>query len=171
MAHPLEDVMANASGLVLIGDSSNDRFPAFSYNAYAKTRTPFYCLDIGGLTESRGPTEGGKVYTSVDELPEDHSDLAVIWVKPRQAKEAVDLAHQAGCTRVWFSFSTGHPDAVAHARELGMEVIEIGRCPVYYMKNGDKPAACKGHTMLVKASGSYKKPPQTDATAKRRELW
>ncbi len=167
--HPLEKAIRDAEGFVIIGDSSEDRFPGYSYNAYTRIGKRFYCLDLGGLTESRGPTEGGKVYTTVDELPEDRDDLAIIWVKPRSAVRAVETAHSAGCKRVWFSFGTGHRDAVARARELGMEVVEIGRCPVYYLE--DKPSACKAHTLMVKATGSYRRPPQTDSEAKRRELW
>jgi len=167
--HPLEETIREAEGFVLIGDSSEDRFPGYSYNAYTRIGKRFYCLDLGGLTESRGPAKGGKVYTSVDELPEDRDDLAVIWVKPRSAARAVEVAHSAGCRRVWFSFGTGHRDAVARARELGMEVVEIGRCPVYYLE--EKPAACAAHTLLLKVTGSYRRPPQIDSDAKRREHW
>ena len=70
MGHPLEEVMAQADGFVIIGDSAHDRFPAFSYHAYTRAGRRFYCLDLGGLTESRGPTKGGKVYTDVAQLPE-----------------------------------------------------------------------------------------------------
>jgi hypothetical protein len=168
MAHPLEEVIRQADGFLLIGDSSKDRFPAFSYNAYTKRGKRFYCLDMGGLAESRGPTKGGKVYHSVEELPEERDDLAIIWVHPHDAARAVELAHEAGSKRVWFSFQTGHSDAVARARELEMEVIEIGRCPVYYLDK--RPAACAMHTALVKITGTYRRPPQTDPSAKRREL-
>ena len=167
--HPLEKTIRDAEGLVLIGDSSEDRFPGYSYNAYTQIGKRFYCLDLGGLTESRGPTAGGNVFASVDELPGDRGDLAIIWVKPRSAARAVEVAHSAGCKRVWFSFGTGHRDAVARARELEMEVVEIGRCPIYYL--ADKPKACAAHTMLVKATGSYRRQPQLDSNAKRRELW
>ncbi len=95
-------------------------------------------------------------------------DLAIIWVKPRSAANAVEVAHSAGCSRVWFSFGTGQRDAVARAYELGMEVVEIGRCPVYYLD--EKPRACAAHTLMVKATGSYRRPPHTDSEAKRREL-
>ncbi len=169
MNHPLQDVLAGADRLVLIGNSAEDRFPGFSYNAYVQAGKPFYCLDMGGLTESRGPTKGGKVYTSVDDLPDDRGDLAVIWVKPHTARAAVDLAHQAGCTRIWFSFGTGHRDAVEHARQLGMDVVEIGRCPVYYLDGA--PAACRAHATMARVSGTWKRPPQLDVDAKRRELW
>lgn len=168
MTHPLEQVMRNADGFLLIGESSRGRFPALSYHAYTTVGKRFYCLDLDGLTESRGRTTGGKVYTSVDELPADRGDLAVIWVHPHSAERAVKLAWDAGCQRVWFSFQTAHITAVAWARELGMEVVEIGRCPVYYLD--DKPSVCKAHTLAAKVSGLYDKRPQIDPRARRREL-
>ena len=167
--HPLHQILAQADRFVLIGDSSEGRFPGYSYDSYTKAGKPFYCLDLGGLTESRGPTKGGKVYASVEDLPEDRSDLAIIWVMPKSAPKAVEVAHSAGCKRVWFSFTTGHRDAVAKARELGMEVVEIGRCPIYYLDGGS--AACKGHRLMVRVTGARRKPPQTDAEAKRREIY
>ena len=168
MSHPLEDVIQQSNGFVLIGDSEAGRFPALSFHSYTEAKKKFYCLDLGGLTESRGKSAGHKVYTSVAELPADHDDLAVIWVKPGTAKRAVDVAHEAGCKRVWFSFKTGHRDAVAHARELGMEVVEIGRCPIYYMD--EMVPICAAHRRMVKLSGTWGKPPQTDPSAKRREI-
>lgn len=169
MTHPLETVIRGAQPFLLIGDSSDERFPAQSFHNYTKTGTRFYCLDLGGMTESRGASKGRRVYADLADVPKDRSDLVVIWVKPRRATAAVDLAHEAGAKRVWFSFQTGHRDAVARARELGMEVVEIGRCPVHYM--ADQVPACRAHTVLMKATGAYAKPPQTDADAKRRELY
>ncbi len=169
MTHPLTEVMRGADGFLVIGDSSEGRFPAQSYHCYTAVGRRFYCLDLGGLTESRGGTQGGKIYRSVAELPDDRGDLAVIWMKPRSARRGVELAHEAGCKRVWFSFQTGHPDAVARARELGMEVVEIGRCPVHYLD--EMVAVCRAHTVLLKLSGSLARPPQTDPNAKRRELF
>ncbi|MGB5266195.1 MAG: CoA-binding protein [Polyangiales bacterium] len=165
--HPLERVINSPEPLLLIGNSQEDRFPGYSYNAYTRIGKKFYCLDMGGLREARGRSKGGKVYGSTAELPGDLGDLAVIWVHPKTAAAAVKLAHEAGCRRVWFSFGTGHPQAVARARELGMEVVEIGRCPVLYLD--DKRPECKAHTLLTKATGLYRRPPQVDPTAKRRE--
>jgi hypothetical protein len=169
MSHPLEDIIRGADGFVLIGDSSEGRFPAQSFHCYTAVGKKFHCLDLGGLAASRGFTKGGTVYISVADLPDDRADLAIVWMKPHSAKRGVDAAHEAGCKRIWFSFQTGHPDAVAHARALGMEVVEIGRCPVYYL--ADMVPVCRAHTVLVKLSGSYNKPPQTEASGKRRELW
>ena len=168
MAHPLEDVMRGADGFVLIGDSSEGRFPAQSFHCYTQVNKRFYCLDLGGLSESRGPSKGHKVYTRVDELPSDRSDLAVVWMKPASAKRGVDVAHEAGCKRVWFSFHTGHREAVDRAVELGLEVVEIGRCPVHYMEQ--QIPVCRAHTVLLQLTGAYRKPPQTDPSRRRREL-
>lgn len=169
MSHPLAQIINSAEGFVLIGESEEGRFPALSFHAYTTAGKRFYCLDLDGLTESRGSSAGERVYTSVEELPEDRGTLAIVWATPKRAGEAVDTAHAAGCTQVWFSFQTGHRDAVARARELGMEVVEIGRCPVYYLD--EAPAICRAHTAMTKVSGTWKRPPQTEPDAKRRELW
>ncbi len=169
MSHPLQDVMRDADGFVLIGDSETGHFPAQSYHCYASVDKPFHCLDLGGLTASRGATEGGVVHPSVEDLPADHGDLAIVWVHPHTAVRAVEAAHAAGCRRVWFSFGAGHRDGVARARELGLEVVEIGRCPVYYLDR--MTPACKAHAVVTKLTGTWRRSPQTDSGAKRRELW
>lgn len=161
--------MNEADGFLVIGDSSQGRFPGFSYAAYTKAGRRFYWLDLGGLTESRGPVKGGKVYTSVAELPDDRGDLAILWVKPSSCVRAVEIAHEAGATRVWFSFQTGHPDGVARARELGMTIVEVGRCPVYYLDGA--PAACRMHTAITRLSGTRARPPASEADRSRRELY
>lgn len=169
MLHPLQSIMNETMPLVLIGDSSEGRFPGFSYSCYTKVGRPFYCMDLGGLEESRGPTKGGKVYTSVEDLPDDRGDLAIVWMKRRSAIRGVDMAHAAACKRIWFSFGTGHPDAVARARELDMKVVEVGRCPVYYLDR--QSTGCKLHTLMVKMTAAWGKPPQTEADGKGREIW
>ena len=166
--HPLESIINASEPLVLIGNSAEKRFPAYSYDAYARIGKKFYCIDMGGLSASRGKTSGGKVYHSVSELPADRGDLAVIWVHPKSAVSAVELAHQAGCRRVWFSFGTGHRDAVSRAQGLGMEVVEIGRCPVLYLS--DKRPECKAHEVITKLTGLYRQPPRTRPGGKRREM-
>ena len=158
MPHPLEEIINSADGFLLIGDSSQGRFPAFSYHAYTQDNKRFYCLDMGGLTASRGKTKGGKVYTSVAELPDERDDLAIIWVKPNRVKSAVELAHEAGCKRVWFSFQTASAAAVSRAEELGLEIVEVGRCPIYYLEGAPRP--CRVHSFLVKQTGIYKRPQQ-----------
>jgi hypothetical protein len=168
MSHPLEDVMRSAERFVVIGDSSENRFPAMSFHCYTKVGKPFYCLDLGGLGESRGPTKGAKVYTRAADLPDDRGDLAILWVKPRSAHRAVEVAHGAGCKKVWFSFQTARPSAVRRARELGMDVVEIGRCPVHYL--AEQTPVCRVHTELTKLTRLYQRPPQTDPEARRREL-
>lgn len=95
MSHPLADIINQAEGFLLIGDSAAERFPALSFHAYTRAGKTFYCLDMGGLTESRGASAGRKVYTG----------------------------------------------------------------------------PCKAHAAITRVSGTYRRPPQLDAEADRRELW
>ncbi len=168
--HPLEREINESGHFLLIGDSSEERFPALSFAAYVQAGRTFTCFDLGGRTTSRGKAAGRPVVNDVAQLPADLGPLAIIWTKPRTAVRGVEVAKQAGCSRVWFSFTTGHRDAVQKARELDMTVVEIGRCPIYYL-DGDIPAACKAHVALTKLTGTRSKPPQTDPDAKRREIW
>jgi hypothetical protein len=155
---------------VLIGNSGDGHFPATSFHVYTLAGKRFYCLDLGGLTESRGNSAGRRVYPTVAELPAAHSDLAVIWVGKATARAAVEAAHAAGCRRVWLSFQTTEPDAVARARELGLEIVELGRCPVAYLPREKVPTGCRIHMGSMKLTGTWQKPPQTDANVRRREL-
>lgn len=169
MSHPLQDLITRADGFLLIGQSGGGRFPALSFHAYTRAGKRFYALDLDGMKESRGPSKGQRVYSSVDELPAERGDLAIVWVQPHALVRAVEVAHQAGCKRLWISFQTVDAAGVARARALGMEIVEIGRCPVYYLD--DKPPSCAGHTLLARVSGTWSLPPQTDAEGPRRELW
>lgn len=170
MTHPLSEIMAEERPLLLIGDSDANRFPGMSYHCYATSGREFYCLDLGKLASSRGFTRGGPVIHAVDELPETWSgDLAIIWVSPIRAAEATRVAAEAGCTRIWYSFQTATPEAVELARELGLDVVEIGRCPLYFFE-GQKPLPCRLHTAVVSASGTRDLPPQTTMGDTRREL-
>ena len=61
-------------------------------------------------------------------------------------------------------------------RKKGIEVLlltdRVDEWVVSHMPEFEgKPLVCKGHTAAVKLSGTYKRPPQTDPDAKRRELW
>jgi hypothetical protein len=164
----LAEIVNEDAPLVLVGDSSASRFPGFSYAAYTKSGRRFYCVDLGGLSESRGPVKGGRVYAPGESLPDDRGDLAVIWVKPGRSVEAVELAHTAGCKRVWFSFHTAHADAVKRASELDMEVVEVGRCPVYYLEGA--PTVCRAHAWVTKVSGTHARAPQTELDRSQRVM-
>ena len=167
--HPLEQAMSE-EGFVLIGDSSDGHFPATSFHVYTLAGKRFYCLDLGGLTESRGSSAGQRVYATVADLPAEHSDLALIWVSKAAARRAVEAAHEAGCGRVWLSFLTTEPSAVERARELGLEIVELGRCPVAYLRREQVPTGCRIHMGSMKLTGTWQRPPQTDPNVRRREL-
>ena len=45
MSHPLEKVIREADGFLLIGESSKDRFPGFSYAACTRAGKRLYRVD------------------------------------------------------------------------------------------------------------------------------
>ena len=63
----------------------------------------------------------------------------------------------------------GLPEALAVAEERGLEVVEAGRCPVFFM-DGPKPLPCRMHTAAVRLTGTLGLPRQTTISGKRREL-
>ena len=170
MNQELYDIINSTEEFLLFGDSSSDRFPGMSFHCYTRGHRSFYCIDLGGLEKSRGYTSGERVLGSIAQLPEDWSgSLAIIWVLPILAAECTRLAAEAGCTKLWYSFQTVSAEAIKVADELGLEVVEAGRCPVYFL-DGPKPMPCRLHTAAVKFTGTLALPRQVDFTTARREL-
>lgn len=166
----LADIINSAENFLLIGDSSSNRFPGMSFHCYTQANRAFHCIDLGGLDTSRGFTSGQPVLNSFDELPDDwKGELAIIWVLPVMAAECTRMAADVGCTKIWYSFMTVSPEALAVAEERGLEVVEAGRCPVFFM-DGTKPLPCRMHTAAVRLTGTLGLPPQTTVSGKRREL-
>lgn len=164
----LRAVMAETKPLLLIGDSDSDRFPRTSFACYQKIGKAFHYLDMGHRDLSKYAKEHPILYRT-EELGEDWGgDLAVIWVHAFSAVKALELAHQAGCSRVWFSFGAGNPDAVALAGELGIEVLEVGRCPVFFLNEQAGP--CMVHAWVARTFGLTELGPQLHAGPGRREL-
>jgi hypothetical protein len=50
-----------------------------------------------------------------------------------------------------------------------MKVLEIDRCPLH--SRDDEPGVRRAHTVFVKVSGVYGKPPQIDPFFRHRERW
>lgn len=165
--HPLRAVMAETTPFLLIGDSDSDRFPRASYACYTKIGKDFRFLDMGRRDLS-AYTQGRAVSHSPEEVQGFGGDLAVVWVHPFSVVKAVEWAHRAGCRRIWFSFGTISVAGLSRAGELGLEVLEAGRCPVYFLTERTGP--CRVHGWVVDLLGVPELPPQTHAGEGRREL-
>ena len=170
MQHPLAAIVQTEAPLLLVGDSASERFPAMSFDCYQRQGREVYCVDLGGRTTSRGAAAGLPVYPTFDALPADWGgELAILWVPPFRAAECTRAIAAVGCTKVWYSFHTVSPEAITTAADLQVEVVEAGRCPVFYL-DGPKPMACRLHTAAARLFGMRSLPPQTTASPARREL-
>lgn len=167
-AHPLAEIMAETAPILLIGDSDSDRFPRASHANYRKAGKAFEFYDLGkrDLTQH---VDGKPVRRSLSELPEQWGgDLAILWLHPASVPAGLEVAAGAGCKRVWFSFDTGSPGGIALAERLGMQVVEVGRCPVFYMSSRHGP--CAIHGGVVQLTGLLDGAPRVAFQKGQREL-
>jgi hypothetical protein len=163
---PLHAVMAETAPVLLIGDSSSERFPKTSFACYQKVGKAVHYLDMGRRDLS-AHSNGQPILYSPQELGDWGGDLALIWVHPISTVRAVELAEEAGCKRLWFSFGSANDAALQLAESKGMKVLEVGRCPVLFLENRAGP--CKVHGWVADALGLTELEPQLHAGSGRRE--
>ncbi|MFT5585321.1 MAG: hypothetical protein ACI9VR_002910 [Cognaticolwellia sp.] len=160
--------MAESKPVLLIGDSDSDRFPATSFACYQKIGKVFHYLDMGSRDLS-ARSNGQPILHSTDELGDWGGDLALIWVRAFSAVRAVELAHGAGCKRIWFSFGVANPHALKLAEKLEIEVLEVGRCPVLFLS--ERVGPCRVHGWFADAFGLTQLAPQLHTGPERREFF
>lgn len=163
----LHAVMAETTPVLLIGDSDSDRFPKTSFACYQNIGKAFHYLDMGRRDLS-AHAKGQPILYGAEELGDWGGDLALVWVHPLTAVKAVELCHEAGCKRVWFSFDSANASALERAADLGIQVLEVGRCPVFFLENRTGP--CRIHGWVADVVGLTDLEPQLHAGPKRREL-
>ena len=70
---------------------------------------------------------GLNVVNSLADLPStvDRNDVvAIVFRRPTETLAVVEDAKKGNITAVWFQLGVAHPDAVAKAKEYGMDVVE-----------------------------------------------
>lgn len=152
MTHPLEHVMRSADGFLLIGESSQGRFPAFSYHAYTSVRKRFYCLDLAGLTESRGPTKGGNVYAPrgrvARRLRRPGRDLGSSAHGRGRGRACAQAECSASGSASSLATATPWPGCASSAWRWSRSVAAPSTTST------TKAGVCKAHTLMVKVSGA-----------------
>jgi predicted CoA-binding protein len=79
--------------------------------------------------------EGHRAYRSVLDIP-GPVDMATVYVPPAAGRTVVEELAQKGVPEVWLNPGADDDDVVAHARELGLNVIQA--CSI--MGVGESPA-------------------------------
>ncbi|TYO99261.1 putative CoA-binding protein [Geothermobacter ehrlichii] len=71
--------------------------------------------------------EGQPCVASVDRLPPEVKSISII-TPPQVTQKVVELAIGHGIENIWMQPGAEHPDAVAAARDAGLNVIADGSC-------------------------------------------
>ncbi len=130
----------------VVGHGARARFPKLTYAALKQRGKRVVPVD-----PSSGTVEGDKAYRSLAEIP--HAiDGVVLEVPPDEAKGWVEQAVAKSVPRVWFHMFRDTPEALALAKEQGIEVC-TGTCAVQYLTTGFSQHAI--HRTIRKVLGRY----------------
>jgi uncharacterized protein len=119
----------NHASFAVVGDSAGRRFPKLTFESLKKNGKTVYAIDPGGA-----PVDGQKTYPDFASLPAP-VEAAVLELPKAKTAEWVGKAAEAGIKGVWIHQQTDTPEALALAREQGLEVCS-GTCAVMYVKPG-----------------------------------
>ncbi|MBI4514900.1 MAG: CoA-binding protein [Deltaproteobacteria bacterium] len=145
MASAHETFWTNAS-FAFVGHSAKKGFPRISYGEAKKGGKKVFAVD-----PSVDRIDGDKTYPDLHSLPE-KVDAAVLEVPREETLEAVRQVADAGIKNVWVHMNRDTPEALAFARERGLNIL-TGTCAVMYVAQGASYHSI--HKWLNKFLGKY----------------
>jgi len=117
------------SSFAVVGDAAKKTFPKLTYKGLKKAGKTVYAVDPSGAR-----VEGDASYADFASLPA-AVEAAVLEMPKDETAAWVAKAAEAGIAAVWIHQSTDTPEALALARDKGMEVCS-GTCAVMYVTPG-----------------------------------
>lgn len=130
----------------IVGHQGPRPFPKITYKELKKAGKTVYPIDPSG-TEVDGDT----TYADFAALPAT-PQAAILEVPKEETAAWVRKAADAGVTSLWIHQMTDTPEALAEARERGLDVI-TGHCAVMYTKPGFSMHSF--HRWIMKATGKF----------------
>ena len=130
----------------LVGHTAKRGFPKLSYGALRERGKKVFAVD-----PSVGEIMGDKVYPDLDALPE-KVDAVVLEVPKEETEGWVGKAADAGVRNVWIHMTRDTTEAVALAKERGLNVL-TGTCAVMYVTPGFTYHAL--HKWVNQRTGKY----------------
>ena len=128
----------------VVGHTAKRGFPKLTYSALRRQGRKVFAVD-----PSASEIEGDKAYPDLASLPEKVE--AVVLEVPKEETEAwVRQAADAGIRDVWIHMTRETPEAVALAKQRGLNVL-TGTCAVMYLQGGFH----KIHKWINKLVGKY----------------
>ncbi|MAE93456.1 MAG: CoA-binding protein [Deltaproteobacteria bacterium] len=129
-----------------VGHKEAKAFPTLSYSEARKRGKKVFAVD-----PSVDEIEGDPTYEDLSALPE-KVDGVVLEVPKEETEGWVRQAADLGIGRVWIHMGRDTPEALALARDKGLEVHK-GTCAVMYLSQGFSVHAI--HKAVAKLTRSY----------------
>jgi len=130
----------------VVGNSARGKFPLITYGALKERGSTVYPVDTGAAEVA-----GDKTFANLSALPT-KVDGVVLEVPKEETASWVKAAAEAGVPKVWIHMQRDTPEALALAKDKGIEVCH-GTCAVMYLKGGFSPHGV--HRLLRKLGGNY----------------
>jgi predicted CoA-binding protein len=134
------------AAFAVVGHSATKPFPALTYGGLKKLGKKVFAID-----PSSNLAAGDKAYPDFASLPEP-VDAVVIEVSRDFTEAWVRRAADAGVKHVWLHMNTDTPQAVALAKERGID-LRTGTCAVMYVTPGFTYHSV--HGWVQKLRGAY----------------
>jgi len=145
MASNYEMFWKNKS-FAVVGHTAAKNFPILTYRGLKKLHKVIFPVD-----PSADEIEGDRAYANLADLPE-KVDALVLEVPREETREWISRAAEAGIKDVWIHMQRGTPEALALAKEKGMNVCS-GTCAVMYLTPDLTYHSI--HKWIMKLTGKY----------------
>ena len=130
----------------VVGHSKAKPFPMLSYRKLKKLGKTVYAVD-----PSTDSIDGDKAYANLAALPNPVDGL-IVEVPKAETNDWVAAAADAGIKDVWVHMAHDTPEAVALAKDKGIN-LRTGTCAVMYLNPGLSYHSI--HKLIMKATGKY----------------
>ena len=130
----------------VVGDKAKQNFPVLTYQGLKKLGKAVFPVD-----PSVEEIEGDKAYATLEGVPA-KVDAVVLEVPKDDTKDWVAKVADAGIKDVWIHMGRETPEALALARDKGMNA-RAGTCAVMYVET--EPSYHSIHKWIMKLVGKY----------------
>jgi predicted CoA-binding protein len=130
----------------VVGHAAKRNFPTLTYRGLKKLGKKVFAVD-----PSTGDIDGDKTYADLRALPE-KAEAVVLEVPKEETKDWVARTAEAGIKDVWIHMQRETPEALALAKEKGLNA-RSGSCAVMYVTPGFTYHSI--HKWIMKVMGKY----------------
>ena len=134
------------SSFAVVGHTAKKNFPRLTYRGLKKLRKVVFPVD-----PSADEIEGDRAYANLEALPA-KVDALVLEVPREETRDWIAQAARAGIKDVWIHMRRETPEALALAKENGMN-IHSGTCAVMYLT--PELTYHSIHKWIMKLTGKY----------------